>query len=155
EIPMLGLMQNWPLLCQRALEHGAREHGSRRVLTREPNGALRETRYREMYDNARRISKRLMEDGIEPGDRVATLGWSTARHAECWYGIAGIGAVYHPINARLFGEQILHVINHAEDRLLFIDPSFIPLVEPLAGQCPSLRKYVVMCAEADMPATTL
>lgn len=152
---MLGLMQDWPLLCQRIIEHGAREHGERRVLTREPNGALRETNYREMCANARRVSKRLVEEGIVRGDRIATLGWSTARHAECWYGIAGIGAIYHPINARLFSDQILHVINHAEDRLLFIDPSFLQLIEPLAERCPSIEKYIIMCDQADMPTTSL
>ena len=152
---MLGLMQDWPLLCQRIIEHGAREHGDRRVVTREPGGTLRITNYREMYDNARRISKKLIEEGIVKGDRIGTLGWSTARHAECWYGISGIGAVYHPINARLFSEQILHVINHAEDRILFVDPCFLSLVEPLAPQISSIEKYIVMCDETDMPPTTL
>lgn len=152
---MLGLMQDWPLLCQRVIEHGAREHGTRRVVTREPSGELRITNYGQMYDNARRISKKLIEEGIVMGDRVGTLGWSTARHAECWYGISGIGAVYHPINARLFSEQILHVINHAEDRLLFVDPVFVSLIEPLTPQITSVQRYIVMCDEADMPSTTL
>ncbi len=148
---MLGLMQDWPLLCQRVIEHGAREHGERRVVTREPNGRLHITNYREMYDTARRISRKLLEEGVTVGDRIGTLGWSTARHAACWYGIAGIGAIYHPINARLFSEQILHIINHAEDRLLFVDPCFLSLLEPLGSRIPSIKKYIVMCDQADMP----
>lgn len=152
---MFGLMQQWPLLCQRVIEYAAREHGQRRVVTRLVDGSLQESNYEQVCQAARRISKRLLADGIEPGDRVGTVAWSTAQHMECWYGIAGIGAVYHPINPRLFSEQIAHIINDAGDRLIFVDPSFVGLLEPLADQLSSVRRYVVLADEAQMPATRL
>ena len=82
------------------------------------------------------MAKRLARDGIRLGDRVATLAWNTWRHLETWYGITGIGAIYHTINPRLFEEQIAYIINHAEDRLLFLDLTFVPLVEKLAPRLP-------------------
>lgn len=154
-IKMLGLMQHWPLLCHRILEHAAREHGQRRVVTRTMDGGFQESNYAEVHKNALRISKRLLEDGIEMGDRIGTVAWSTARHMECWYGIAGIGAIYHPINPRLFSEQIVHIINDAQDRVLMIDLSFVPLLESIQDQLPGVERYIVLVDAAQMPQSTL
>ncbi|ARP92977.1 long-chain fatty acid--CoA ligase [Bordetella genomosp. 13] len=152
---MLGLMQAWPLLCQRVIEYAAREHGQRRVATRLADGSVQASDYRQVHETALRISKRLLADGIRAGDRIGTVAWSTARHMECWYGIAGIGAVYHPVNPRLFSEQIVHIVNDAADQLMFVDPGFVALLEPLAAQLPTVRRYIVLADEADMPATSL
>lgn len=152
---MLGLMQDWPLLCRRIIEHAAREHGDRRIVSRANDGSIEVTDYRRMHESALRISKRLRADGIKEGDRIGTVAWSTARHAECWYGIAGLGAVYHPINPRLFSEQIVHIINDAEDRLLFVDLSFVELLEPLAEKLNTVERYVLLTNSAAMPNTSL
>ena len=152
---MFGLMQDWPLLCQRVIEHGAREHGQRRVVSRRGDGSLLETNYAEIHQRAQQLSRRLLAEGVSPGDRIGTVAYSTSSHMECWYGIAGIGAVYHPINPRLFSEQIVFIVNDAKDRILFIDPAFIGLLEGLAGQLPTVERYVILADDKELPKTTL
>jgi fatty-acyl-CoA synthase len=115
---MLGLMQDWPLLCHRVLDHAALNHGERRVISRSIEGPLHTTTYAAVRGRALRLAQRLERDGIKLGDRVATLAWNTWRHLEAWYGIMGAGAVYHTVNPRLFAEQIVWIVNHAEDRVI-------------------------------------
>ena len=115
---MLGLMQDWPLLCHRIIDHAATYHGERKVITRSVEGPIIETNYAAIRARALKVAQRLEKDGIKLGDRVATLAWNTWRHLETWYGIFGIGAVYHTVNPRLFPEQIAWIINHAEDRMM-------------------------------------
>lgn len=152
---MQGLMQPWPLLCQRILEHAARQHGGRRIVTRTVEGPIEVTNYAELHQLSLRISKRLVAQGVGFGDRVGTLAWSTARHLACWYGIAGIGAIYHPINPRLFAEQIAHIINDAKDRILLVDSSFVPLLEGIAQRIPHVERFIVLTDRSHMPPTTL
>ncbi|WP_459617024.1 long-chain-fatty-acid--CoA ligase [Bordetella sp. 2513F-2] len=152
---MLGLMQEWPLLCQRIIEYAAREHGQRRVVTRLADRSLSVSNYSQVRDMAARVSKRLIADGVQLGDRIGTVAWSTAQHMACWYGAAGIGAVYHPINPRLFSEQIAFIIKEAGDRLIFVDPTFLGLLESLAANLDCVERYVVLADTTDMPDTTL
>ena len=88
-------------------------------------------------------------------DRVATLAWNTWRHMECWYGITGLGAIYHTINPRLFPDQICWIINHAQDRMMFVDLTFLPILEKHASGLTSIERFVVLTDSAHMPATTL
>ena len=150
-----GLMQDWQLLCHRIIEHASRQHGDRRVVSRSVEGPIKVTNYRQVHGRALRVSKRLLADGIAPGDRIATLAWSTSNHLECWFGIAGIGAIYHPINPRLFVDQIAFIINKAEDRVIFLDTSFVSLAEEIAARLPTIERYVVLTDRDNMPETTL
>ena len=152
---MLGLMQDWPLLCHRVIDHAALNHGDRQVITRSIEGPIHTTNYREIRARALRVAQRLEGNGIKLGDRVATLGWNTWRHLESWYGILGIGAVYHTINPRLFPEQIAWIINHAEDRVMMTDLTFVPLLEKIADKLPTIERYIIFTDRAHMPATTL
>ncbi len=152
---MLGLMQDWPLLCHRIIDHAALNHGNRQVISRSIEGPIHTTNYREIRARALRVAQRLERDGIKLGDRVATLAWNTWRHLESWYGILGIGAVYHTINPRLFPEQIAWIINHAEDRVMMTDLTFVPLLEKIADKLPTIERYIVFTDRAHMPATTL
>jgi acyl-CoA synthetase (AMP-forming)/AMP-acid ligase II len=152
---MLGLMQDWPLLIHRVIDHAAAQHGDRSVISRSVEGPLHRTTYAEVRQRALRIAKRLDRDGIRLGDRVATLAWNTWRHLELWYGITGIGAIYHTVNPRLFEDQIAYIVNHAEDRLLFLDLTFVPLIEKLQGRLGTVERYVVLTDQAHMPETTL
>ena len=152
---MLGLMQDWPLLCHRVIDHAARNHGQRPVHSRSVEGPLTTTTYAAIRARALQVAKRLARDGIRMGDRVGTLAWNTARHLEAWYGIMGIGAIYHTINPRLFPEQIAWIINHAEDRMLLVDLTFLPLIEKLAAKLSSIERVVVLTDAAHLPATTL
>jgi fatty-acyl-CoA synthase len=152
---MLGLMQDWPLLCHRIIDHAALNHGERPVISRSVEGPLHTTNYAGIRARALRVAQRLDRDGIQNGDRVATLAWNTWRHLEAWYGIMGIGAVYHTINPRLYPEQIAWIVNHAEDRVMMVDLTFVPLLEKLADKLKPIERYVVLTDVAYMPATTL
>jgi len=153
--PMLGLMQQWPLVCHKILDHAARQHGGREIVSRSVEGPIVRTTYADLRARALRVAQRLERDGFTAGDRIATLAWNSARHMEVWYGAMGIGAVYHTLNPRLFPEQIAWIVRHAEDKALFVDLTFVPLVEKLAGAMPSLAKVIVLTDAAHMPATTL
>ncbi|WP_375461279.1 long-chain-fatty-acid--CoA ligase [uncultured Enterovirga sp.] len=152
---MRGLMQDWPLLIHKVMDYAATEHPGRAVVSRSVEGPIVRSNYAEVRSRALRVAKRLTQDGIRLGDRVATLAWNTARHLETWYGITGLGAVYHTVNPRLFEDQIVYIISHAEDRLLFLDLTFVPLVEKLADRLPSIERYVVLTDGAHMPETKL
>jgi fatty-acyl-CoA synthase len=152
---MLGLMQDWPLLCHRIIDHAATYHAERRVISRSVEGPIHTTTYAGVRARALRVAQRLEKDGIGPGDRVATLAWNTWRHLESWYGILGIGAIYHTVNPRLFPDQIAWIVNHAEDRVMITDLTFVPLLEKLAETLPSIERYVVLTDAAHMPATAL
>ncbi|CAN5485052.1 fatty-acid--CoA ligase [soil metagenome] len=152
---MLGLMQDWPLLCQRIIDHAALVHGEREVVTRSVEGPIHRTNYAEIRARALKVAQRLDRDGIKMGDRVATIAWNTWRHLETWYGIMGIGAICHTVNPRLFPDQIAWIINHAQDRIVMVDLTFIPMLEKIAGQIPSVERYIVLTDKAHMPQTTL
>jgi fatty-acyl-CoA synthase len=154
-MPMLGLMQDWPLLLHRIIDHAAIFHGDRKVITRSVEGPIVETNYREIRARALKVAQRLEKDGIRLGDRVATLAWNTWRHLETWYGILGVGAIYHTVNPRLFAEQIVWIVNHAEDRMMFVDLTFVPILEKIADKLPSIERYVILTDGAHMPQTSL
>ena len=152
---MQGLMQDWPLLCHRIIDHAAIQHGARPVVTRSVEGPIHTTNYAEIRRRALKVAQRLERDGIRLGDRVATMAWNTWRHLEAWYGILGIGAVYHTVNPRLFPDQICWIVNHAEDRLMFVDLTFLPLLEKHAHGLKSIERFVVLTDAAHMPNTSL
>ncbi len=152
---MLGLMQDWPLLCHRIIDHAAAHHAERRVISRSVEGPVHTTTYAAIRTRALRIAKRLDRDGVRAGERVATLAWNTWRHLEAWYGILGVGAVYHTVNPRLFPEQIAWIINHAEDRVMMTDLTFVPLLEKIADKLPTIERFIVLTDAANMPATSL
>ena len=152
---MLGLMQDWPLLIHRVIDHAATYHGGRQIISRSVEGPIHTTTYASVRARAKKVAQRLARDGIKPGDRVATLGWNTWRHLEAWYGIVGIGAVYHTVNPRLFEDQIAWIVNHAEDRVMMTDLTFVPTLEKLSDRLPSIERYIVFTDAAHMPKTSL
>ena len=152
---MKGLMQDWPLTCNRIIDHAAIQYPNRKVISRSVEGPIVETTYKQIRERALKVAQRLVKDGIKKGDRVATLAWNTARHLEAWYGILGAGAVYHTVNPRLFAEQIIYIVNHAEDKMIFVDLTFGPVLEKLADKLPTLKKYIVLTDKAHMPQTSL
>src|SRR5207245_3624202 len=128
-------------------------HAARSVVSRSLEGPIHTTNYAEIRARALKVAQRLERDGIRLGDRVATLAWNTWRHLEAWYGIMGIGAIYHTVNPRLFADQIVWIINHAEDRVVLTDLTFVPLLETLADKLPTVERYIVFTAAAHMPPT--
>ena len=152
---MLGRMQEWPLLMHKIIDFAAIQFPDREVVSRMVEGPMHRTNYREIRDRALKVAKRLDRDGIRLGDRVATLAWNGYRHLEAWYGIAGIGAIYHTVNPRLFPEQIAWIINDAEDRIVMTDLTFVPLLEAIADKLPTVERFIVLTDAAHMPATKL
>ncbi|MGE3304058.1 MAG: long-chain-fatty-acid--CoA ligase [Hyphomonadaceae bacterium] len=152
---MRGLMQDWPMTLDRLIDHAAAHYGAREIVTRSVEGPIVRTDYAAVRRRAKQVSHALKEEGVQLGDRIATLAWTTGRHFETWYGVMGVGAVLHTLNPRLFPDQIAWIAKHAGDSLLFVDLTFVKLVEQIESKLPSLRKVVIYCAAADMPKTTL
>ena len=152
---MLGLIQDWPLLLHRVIDYAAIQHPAREVVSRSVEGPVTRTTYAQIRLRALKLAQCLARDGVAAGDRIATLAWNTGRHLEAWYGIAGVGAVYHTVNPRLFPEQIVWIVNHASDRMMLVDLTFVPLLEAIADKLPTIQRYVVLTDRAHMPATKL
>jgi 3-(methylthio)propionyl---CoA ligase len=152
---MFGMMMDRPLLISALIEQAARFHGDTEIVSREPDHSLHRYSFAAARDRARQVANALQRLGIEPGDRVATMAWNTHRHFELYYGISGIGAVMHTINPRLFHAQIRYMANHAEDRILFLDPSFVTAVEGFARELATVRHFVILAPRDRMPETSL
>ena len=147
---MLGGMQDWPLRVGRLIDHAAREHGTRAIVSRWADGRETDTTWGEVRDVAARLAAALRRVGVQPGDRVATLAMNHAHHLAAWYGIPGAGAVLHTVNPRLFEDQLEFIVNHAEDRIMLFDAVFAPLVERMKPRWPSVEHYV--CFDSGEPA---
>ncbi|MCP3972349.1 MAG: long-chain fatty acid--CoA ligase [Rhodobacteraceae bacterium] len=152
---MHGLMMDRPLLVADILTYAEDMHRASGVVSSTVEGGRHYQSYPEMAARCRRLARALRALGLGPGDRVATLAWNGYRHMELYYGIPGIGAVCHTINPRLSGEQMGYIVNHAADRALFVDLTFVPLVEKLASQFPADLTYVILTDAAHMPDTSL
>jgi acyl-CoA synthetase (AMP-forming)/AMP-acid ligase II len=153
---MHGLMMDRPLLISSILEHTAEQNGDTTMVSHTSDQGVHRTTYAELAERSRQLAHALQDTfAIGIGDRIGTLAWNDHRHFELYYGISGIGAICHTINPRLFPEQIAYIINHAEDCYLFVDPMFLPLVERLAPQLPTVRGVVVLTGPDHMPDSTL
>ena len=142
---MHGLMMDMPLLISDLLRHAARHHGSGEVVSKTvEQGSVHRYTYRDAHERARKLANALKRLGVAMHDRVATLAWNSSRHFEVYYAAAGSGAVIHTINPRLFADQIVYIANHAEDKVVFFDVTFAPLIEKLAPQLKSVKHFVAM-----------
>jgi acyl-CoA synthetase (AMP-forming)/AMP-acid ligase II len=150
---MHGLMMDAPLLISDLIRHADRHHGATEIVSKTvEDGAIHRYTYRDAHARSRRLANVLKKLGTKPHDRVATLAWNGYRHFEIYYAVAGSGAVIHTINPRLFPDQITYIANHAEDKVLFFDLTFVPLVEKLAPQLKSVKHFVCMTDRKHMPA---
>jgi len=152
---MFGQMMDAPLSIISLIEYGARYHGATEIVSRTVEGPIHRTNFRESFARMARLAGALKTLGIHEGNRVATLAWNGYRHFELYYAVPGVGAICHTINPRLAPEQIVYIVNHAEDRLIFTDLTFVPLLEKLAPALRTLEAVVIMTDRAHMPQTTL
>lgn len=152
---MLGLMQDRPLMISDLMEFAAINHGQEEIVSRSVEGPIHRYTFKDCAARCRRMAKMLIKLGVAPEDRVATMAWNGYRHMELYYGISGMGAICHTINPRLFPEQIVFIVNHAEDKYLFTDLTFVPLFEKLADKMPTVKGFIIMTDEAHMPDTQL
>ena len=149
-----GLQMNVPLLVSCLIDHAATFHRDTPIVARTIEGDVHRYSYGEAGSRTRRLAKALIALGVAPGDRVGSLAWNTHRHFEMFYGVSGMGAVLHTVNPRLFAEQIVYIINHAEDRTLFLDAATLPVVEPIAPRLATVKDFVMMAPRERMPAKT-
>ena len=152
---MLALMMDRPLTLPSILEHAALYHGDRQVVTRTVEGPIHRYGYADALGRAKRLAKALLALGVKPGDRVATLAWSTHRHFELYFAVTGIGAVLHTINPRLHDDQIVWVANHAEDSFLLFDITFSDQVAALSTRMPTVRTLVALTDREHAPPGVL
>ena len=149
--PLQGQMMDQPLLISGILEFAARHYGATEIVSRRVEGDLHRYTYRDCARRARQLANALAALGIGMGERIATLAWNGYRHLELYYGVSGSGAVLHTINPRLHPEQVAYIVNHAEDRVLFFDLTFLPAIEAMARQCKTVKAYVALCGREHMP----
>jgi len=139
---MLGAMQDWELRASLLIDHAAREHGNREIVTRWNDGSESRTTWAGVRSDALKMVQALRKLGIEKGDRVATLAMNHGPHLVSWYGATGAGAVLHTINPRLFDEQLIYIANHAEDRVLLYDAAFQETVDRLKSEWTTIERYI-------------
>ena len=152
---MQGLMMNVPLTITSIVKHAERVHGSKEIVSVTRDNPRHRYTYKDSFARSRQLANALAGWNLQLGDRIATLAWNDYRHFETYYASACSGYVCHTINPRLFPEQIVYIINHADDQYVFTDPDFMPLVEKVAGECPNVKGWVVMTSREHMPDTTL
>ncbi len=157
-----GLMMDMPLLISSLIAHADRHHGDTEIVSRtvegpdkDGHGAIHRSTYRAAHQRARQLAKALRALGVGQSERIGTLAWNGYRHFETYFAVSGMGAVCHTINPRLFPDQLAYIINHAEDRYVLFDLSFVPLVEKLAPVCPGVRGWVAMTDQAHMPQAAI
>src|SRR5690606_14032174 len=154
-ISMHGLIMERQLLIIDILRHAMRNHPRVEIVSQRPEGGRHRYTYADAWARVCRLARVLERLGARPGDRVGTMAWNTHRHFELYYATAGAGTVCHTVNPRLFPDQLAYVINHAGDRWLFVDTSFVPIVEQLAPRLSTVEAVVVLCDRERMPDTDL
>jgi len=147
-----GLMMSTPLAISSLIRHADRHHGDAQIVSRRVEGDIHRYTYRDLHRRARQMANALGTLGVQMGDRVATLAWNGYRHMELYFAVSGAGAVLHTINPRLHPEQIAWIANHADDKVLFFDITFLPIIEAIAAHCKTIRTYVAMIDKSRMPA---
>ena len=152
---MNGDMQRWTPNVASIIEHAKEFHPNKEVISRMVSGDIHRTNYDEVCIRSRKLASALERDGYKKGDVIATLALNTYRHLEMYYGISGMGAICHTLNFRLHPEQAVYIINHADDKIIFCEVPFIPILEGLKDQLPCVEKYIILCDKSDMPETAL
>lgn len=152
---MRGLMQDWTLRVGKLLDYAAETYPRQEIVTMTVEGGIHRYCYPDMRHRTKKLCQALLKLGIKEGDNVGTLAWNTYRHMEAWYGAAGIGAVYHTLNPRLFPEQLIYIMAHAEDKVLLLDITFVPLIEKLVEHLDFVEHFIVLTDREHMPETSL
>ncbi len=151
---MLGLIMDRPMLISSLIDFAAEYHGGSEIVTHNVEGGLHRYSYAEAQAEAKRLANALGELGVGFGDTVGTLAWNTRRHFEIYYAVSGIGAICHTINPRLYLDQLAYIVNHANDRVLFVEAGFVPLLDSFAAEVAgTVRTVVVLCDEASLPGS--
>ena len=146
-----GLMMDYPLTLSTIVEHAKRMTPRKTIKTKLPDGSWHEYGYADFYRRVKRLGNVLESLGVQSGDRVATFAWNNYQHLEFYFGIPGAGAVVHTLNIRLSPEQLTYIIGHAQDKVIFVDGTLLPLIEPIAAQLPSVEHFVLFNHDKSQP----
>ena len=149
---MLGQMQSQPLLISGLIVHAERHHASGEIISRRVEGDIHRSNWGQVARRARQVARAIDATGLPFGSRVATLAWNGYRHLELYFGVSGTGRVLHTLNPRLHPEQLVWIVNHAEDSALCFDMTFLPLVQAVAAKCPTVKHWVALCDADKLPA---
>ena len=152
---MLGLMMDTPLLISSLMIHAEKNFPEQEIVSVAADNPDHRYTFQDAFKRTRQLANALQSLGIQQGDRVGTLAWNDYRHFELYYAISCSGAICHTVNPRLFPEQLIYIINHAEDRVIFCDPMFVPLLENIQDQLESIEHVIVLTSENHMPASSL
>jgi acyl-CoA synthetase (AMP-forming)/AMP-acid ligase II len=149
---MLGQMQSQPLLISSLIVHAERHHGSTEIVSRRVEGDIHRSSWGQIARRSRQVANALDGLHLAHGERVATLAWNGYRHLELYFGVSGTGRVLHTLNPRLHPEQLAWIVNHADDRALCFDMSFLPLVQAVHAKCPGVKHWIALCDADKLPA---
>lgn len=152
---MRGLIMEMPLLISSFIDHAAATHGTTEVVSRTIDGGLHRYTYADVQGRTKQLAKALLALGVQGGDRVGSLAWNTHRHFELFYGVSGIGAVLHTINPRLFEDQIVFIVNHAEDKWICFDEATRPIAERIAPRLRTVEGWIYLGDGEGLPKTSL
>ena len=152
---MLGNMMDNQLLISGVIEHAEKYHNDAEIVSRTVEGPIHRYTYSDAAKRSRKLANALENLGLKKGDTVGTLAWNTFRHFELYFGVSGIGCVVNTVNPRLFPEQLTYIINHAENKYLFIDLTFVELVESLEESLEGVEGFIVLTDKDNMPETKL
>ena len=151
---MLGLMQDQPLLISSLIEFAARHHHDTQIVSRRVEGDIHRYTYADAASRARRVARALDRIGLAFSDRVGTLAWNGYRHFELYYGVSGSGRVIHTVNPRLAPDQVAWIANHAEDKVLCFDMTFLPIIKAIWSKCGTVKHWIALCEADALPADT-
>jgi fatty-acyl-CoA synthase len=140
---MNGLMMEYPLTLTHVLERSAKIYPTKEIASRVPDGSIHRYKYVDFYKRVHRLAHVLRSLGVQAGDRVGTLCWNSSRHLELYFATPCSGCVLHTLNLRLAADQLSYIANHAEDHVIFVDASLLPILEPIRGKLTSVRHIVV------------
>jgi fatty-acyl-CoA synthase len=146
---MLGQMMDRQLLISSIIDHAARYHGDTEIVSVNIDGSRHRTNYTNIRNRALKLASAFAGRGLKKSDRVATIAWNNYRHLELYYGISGAGLVCHTLNPRLFPEQFNYIVSHADDKIIFFDQTFLPLVEGIRPHLPNVESWILMEARND------
>lgn len=150
-----GMMMNLPLTINSIMDFAERVHGETEIVSVTTDQLRHRYTFKDAFARTRQLANALAAAGVQGGDRIATLAWNDYRHFELYYAVSCSGAVCHTINPRLFPEQVDYIANHAEDKLVFTDPAFLPLLESIQDKLPTVEKFIILTDGVTMPATSL
>ena len=152
---MLGQMMDTPLLIKNLASHAERNHGFQEIVSVAVDNDRHRYTFNEALSRSRKVSNLLDRLNCASDARIATLAWNDYRHVELYYGVSCSGRVLHTVNPRLFPEQLIYILNHAEDEFVFFDVAFTKLLESIASDCPSVKGYVALAPRSCMPDSNL